>query len=129
MGIVNKILIILFLYCNSFYPQLYDLFDLHKKLFEQEGLEVRFLFYSEGNGVKDNGINILLKNNNPYSISYSFEIIFKSGNKEQRENIKGKLIANELKTGSTAKLFFLPFNDGTQIKHVGATKIRINKIE
>ena len=121
--------IIFFLLLKTISAQLYDLFDLHKKLFESKGLEVRFLFYSEGNGVKDNGINVLLKNNNPHGISYSFEIIFKSGNKEHKEKIAGILNANEMKTGSTAKLFFLPFKDGTQIKYVGATKIRVNKIE
>lgn len=125
----NLTIVFSFLLIPTISAQIYDLFDLHKKLFELDGLEVRFLFYSEGNGVKDNGINVLLKNNNLHGISYSFEIIFKSGNKEHKEKITGILNANEMKTGSTAKLFFLPFNDGTQIKHVGATKIRVKKIE
>ena len=118
--------IVLFM-SSTIYAQIYDVFELHKKLFEKDGLEVRFLYYSSGNGVDDNGVNVLVLNNNEYTINYSFDIIFKSGEKLKTEKISGILKPKEMRTGSTSKLFFLPFNDGTQIKHVGATKIKVKK--
>jgi hypothetical protein len=122
---LNNLFYILLLLTNSLCAQIYDVYDLHKKLFEKEGLDVRFLFYSSGNGVADNGINVLVINNNEYAISYSFDLIFKSGEILKTEKVSGILKEKEMKTGSTSNLFFLPFGDGTQIKHVGAAKIKV----
>ncbi len=83
-----------------------------QKLFEMNGFEVKFMFYSSGNGVSDNGINLLLINKNNYDITYTFDLIFKSATKEKIQNVAGILEAGEKRTGSNSDLFFLPFRDG-----------------
>jgi hypothetical protein len=98
-----------------------------QKLFEVDNFEVQFMFYSSGNGVSDNGINLLIHNKNDYDISYSFDLIFKSKNNEKIQTVNGTLKAKERQTGSNAELFFLPFEDGSAITHLGATKVRVKK--
>jgi hypothetical protein len=116
----------LFVYFINPYAQ--EEFSQVQKLIERHGLEVNFVFYSEGNGVYDNGIVLFLKNKNDYKIDYSFTIIFKADSLEKRSHVEGDLMAFELKTGSTSNLYFLPFEDKRRIKEVGITKIRVNSV-
>ena len=118
--------LMLFVYCINPYAQ--EEFSQVQKLIERHGLEVNFVFYSEGNGVYDNGIVLFLKNKNDYKIDYSFTIIFKADSLEKRSHVEGDLGALELKTGSTSNLYFLPFEDKRRIKEVGITKIRVNSV-
>lgn len=99
-----------------------------QKLYEKDGFEVKFLFFSEGNGVKDNGISLMLINKREYSVGYSFTLIFRAGNVDKIVQVKGEIEPGKKKTGSTDGLYWIPFNDKRTITKVGITKIRLTEI-
>lgn len=99
-----------------------------KKIVEKDGLGIYFLFYSEGNGIEDNGVVIYLKNENDYKISYSFQLIFRALEVEREQEVKGILKALERKTGSNEGLYFIPFPDKRSLSEVGVNKIRVEKV-
>lgn len=100
-----------------------------KKIVEKDGLGIYFLFYSEGNGVENNGVVIYLKNENQYPINYSFILMFRADKAEKEREVKGKLKAGERKTGSNEGLYFIPFSDKRSIYEVGVKKIRVEQFE
>jgi hypothetical protein len=100
-----------------------------KKIVEKDGLGIYFLFYSEGNGIQDNGVVIYLKNENDYKLNYSFQLVFRAGEAEKEQQVSGILKAHERKTGSNEGLYFIPFGDKSSVSEVGVRKIRIEKIE
>jgi len=99
------------------------------KLYSGKGLDVKFIFYSEGTGDKDNGVVVLLINNNNYKIKYSFDLVFRTPEKEKSVTVTGELNAGERKTGSEDNLYFLPFDDKSSIGEVGIRKVRVIKIK
>ena len=99
-----------------------------KKIVEKEGLGIYFLFYSEGNGIEDNGVVIYLKNENNYKISYGFQLVFRALEVESEREVEGMLKAYEGKTGSNDSLYFIPFADKRSISEVGVRKIKVQKI-
>jgi hypothetical protein len=100
-----------------------------KKIVEKDGLGIYFLFYSEGNGIEDNGVVIYLKNENDYKIGYSFNLVFRTPESEREQEVRGILNALERRTGSNDGLYFIPFSDKRSISEVGVRKIRIEKIK
>ncbi len=100
-----------------------------KKIVEKDGLGIYFLFYSEGNGVENNGVVIYLKNENQYPINYSFILMFRADKAEKEREVRGKLKAGERKTGSNEGLYFIPFSDKRSIYEVGVKKIRVEQFE
>ena len=100
-----------------------------KKIVEKDGLGIYFLFYSEGNGVENNGVVIYLKNENQYPINYSFILMFRADKAEKEQEVTGKLKAGERKTGSNEGLYFIPFSDKRSIYEVGVKKIRVEQFE
>lgn len=100
-----------------------------KKIVEKEGLGIYFLFYSEGNGIEDNGVVIYLKNENDYKIDYSFQLVFRALELEREQEVKGILKAHERKIGSNDGLYFIPFPDKKSISEVGVRKIKVIKVE
>lgn len=118
-----KLLIILPL---LFFPQ--EDWTPFQKLYENDGFEVKFLFFSEGNGVKDNGVSLLLKNAKDFPRSYGFTLIFRAGKVDKKIDVKGNINAGQKKTGSNDGLYWIPFEDKRTITHVGITKIRLKKI-
>ncbi len=100
------------------------------RLFDYKGLEAKFLFYREGNGISDNGVVLLLKNQNDFDIDYKFDLVFNGTKFTSEKSVQGKLSAGEIKTGSNSGLFFLPFRDSTNVLYeIGVKKIRITKYE
>lgn len=99
------------------------------KLYSGKGFDVKFIFYSEGTGKQDNGVVILLVNRNQYKIGYSFDLIFRTIEKDKSINITGILNAGERKTGSEDDLYFLPFDDKSSIGEVGIRKVRVVKLK
>lgn len=100
-----------------------------KNFFEKYGLDMQFIFYRTGNGVYDNGVNILLKNNNDYGISYKFTLIFRADTLEKHVDADGIMKRREVKTGSNNNLYYIPFDEGQSMTEVGITNIRIKKKE
>ena len=98
-----------------------------KKLIKKDGLEIYFVFYSEGNGINDNGVVIYLSNKNDYRISYHFKLIFRADTVDKFQYVSGILKPLERKTGSNEGLFFIPFKDKRTISEVGITNYRVEK--
>ena len=99
-----------------------------KKLFNQEGFIVSFIFYSEGDGDENNGVVIYLENKNDYNISYKFTLIFRAGAIDRAKTIDGRMIPWERRTGSNDELYFIPFEDGRSLSEVGIKSCKIRRI-
>jgi len=99
-----------------------------KKLFNQEGFIVSFIFYSEGDGDENNGVVIYLENKNDYNISYKFTLIFRAGAIDLVKTIDGRMIPWERRTGSNDELYFIPFEDGRSLSEVGIKSCKVRRI-
>ena len=99
-----------------------------KKLYDNHGLIVSFIFYSEGDGDENNGVVIYLENKNDYNISYKFTIIFRAGATDRVRTINGTMIPREKRTGSNDELDFIPFEDGRSLSEVGIKNCKVRKI-
>ena len=99
-----------------------------KKLYDNHGLIVSFIFYSEGDGDENNGVVIYLENKNDYNISYKFTIIFRAGATDRVRTINGTMIPREKRTGSNDELYFIPFEDGRSLSEVGIKSCKVGKI-
>ena len=98
-----------------------------KKLYDNHGLIVSFIFYSEGDGEKNNGVVIYLENKNEYDILFKFALIFRAVNIDREKLTTGTLKAKEKRTGSNDGLFFIPFKDGRSLSEVGIRNVRVSK--
>ena len=99
-----------------------------KKLYDNHGLIVSFIFYSEGDGEKNNGVVIYLENKNEYDIFFKFALIFRAVNVDREKLITGTLKAKEKRTGSNDGLFFIPFKDGKSLSAVGIKNCKVRRI-
>jgi hypothetical protein len=97
-------------------------------LYAADSFAVKFFFYSEGDGIQNNGVSMILINENPYPLDYSFDLIFRADSLDKTVTLQGEIDAEQIKTGSTAGLYFLPFQEPPRaVSHVGITKIRISR--
>ena len=96
-----------------------------KKLYDQNGLLIQFIFYSEGNGVYNNGVVIFLTNRNELDITYSFTLVFRATSIDKTERVRGDLKAGEKKVGSNDGLYFIPFEDDKSITEVGIKSCKV----
>lgn len=103
--------------------------DPFKELYSSKGFDVKFIFYSEGTGNRNNGVVVLLINNNSYKIKYSFDLVFRTPEKEKSVPVAGELNAGEKITGSEDNLYFLPFDDKSSIGEVGIRKVKVIKLK
>ncbi len=115
-------LVLVSIFCSFNYSQM-------KKIVEKDGLGIYFLFYSEGNGVEDNGVVIYLENKNNYAIRYTFHLIFRTEFGEKTQEVGGMLKAGERKTGSDEGLYFIPYQDKRSIIELGVKKISVEKTQ
>ncbi|MEE9118975.1 MAG: hypothetical protein V3U02_10340 [Calditrichia bacterium] len=99
-----------------------------KKLYDNHGLIVSFIFYSEGDGEKNNGVVIYLENKNDYNISFQFKLIFRVGAIDRVKTIDGRMIPRERRTGSNDELYFIPFEDGRSLSEVGIKSCKVRRI-
>ena len=99
-----------------------------KKLYDNHGLIVSFIFYSEGDGDENNGVVIYLENKSDYNISFQFTLIFRAGAIDRVRTIDGTMIPREKRTGSNDGLYFIPFEDGRSLSEVGIKGCRVEKI-
>jgi hypothetical protein len=98
-----------------------------KKLYDQNGLLIQFLFYSEGDGVHNNGVVVFLTNNNNFDITFSFILVFRATSIDKTENVNGYLSAGERKVGSNEGLYFIPFKNDKSITEVGIKSCKIER--
>ena len=112
---------------NTIFSQTYE--EHFKKLYDNQGFMVSFIFYSEGNGIENNGVVIYLKNNNNYDIAFQFTLIFRALNVDRERRVEGTLKAQEKRTGSNEGLYFIPFEDGRSLSEVGIRGCEVNRID
>ena len=101
---------------------------VHSKLYDNHGLIVSFIFYSDGDGIENNGVVIYLENKNDYDISFQFTLIFRALSVDGEKHVSGTLKAKERRTGSSDGLYFLPFEEGRSLSEVGIKGCRVEKI-
>lgn len=99
-----------------------------KKLYDNHGLIVSFIFYSEGDGDENNGVVIYLENKNDHNISFQFTLIFRAGANDRVRTVDGTMIPRERRTGSNDELYFIPFEDGRSLSEVGIKNCKVRRI-
>lgn len=95
-----------------------------KVLLEYEGVRFLYIFYPRADAIND-GVVMMLQNQNEYRVSYRFTIIFESVEGTESVDAAGFLEPLEWKTGDEAGLFWIPFNDE---RSLGAIRMRNYKI-
>ena len=95
-----------------------------KVLHEYEGVRFLYVFYPQADAVND-GVVMLLQNQNEYKVRYSFTIIFESPEGEKSADAEGILEPLEMKTGDVEGLFWIPFDDA---RSLGAIRMRNYKV-
>ncbi len=95
-----------------------------KVLHEYEGVRFLYVFYPQADAVND-GVVMLLHNQNKYRVRYSFTIIFESPEGEESADAEGILEPLEMKTGDVEGLFWIPFDDA---RSLGAIRMRNYKV-
>jgi len=127
MSYIIKVLgiIIIVTYSSFYFSQ--DREDPIKTLYDRNGFFVQFIFYSEGDGVHNNGVVIFLTNKNEFDIAYSFTLVFRATSIDKTEKVRGYLSAGEKKVGSNEGLYFIPFKDDKSITEVGIKSCKVKK--
>ena len=96
-----------------------------KPIIKHEGVAIQYIFYREADG-ENNGVVVMLVNENDYAVGYRFKIIFRSdGGGEVVEPVSGDLGPKEARTGDADGLFWIPFPDGRAISEVGLRGYKI----
>ncbi len=95
-----------------------------KVLFEYEGVRFLYVFYPKADAIND-GVVMMLQNQNEYGVNYRFTIIFESPEGTESADVEGSMEALEMKTGDAAGLFWIPFDDE---RSLGAIRMRNYKV-
>lgn len=98
-----------------------------KKIMSKENVDIAYIYYKEGDGVKNNGLNLYIHNRNKFEIKISFILIFNTDSLSKEVFVKDTLNAGEISTGSTNNLYWLPFKKQIQIRELGIKKLKIEK--
>ena len=114
------------IFSNLIIPQKNE--DPFKKLYDNHGLIVSFIFYSEGDGDENNGVVIYLENKNEYNISFKFTLIFRASAIDRVRTVEGTMIPQEKRTGSNDEFYFIPFEDGRSLSEVGIKNCKVKRI-
>ena len=96
-------------------------------LIDKYGIRIDFIFYNKADNY-NNGIVIKISNMNDYNVNYYFILVFRSENYEKPVEVTGLLLPGEIKTGSSAGLFFIPFKDSRSISEIGIRDFNVNHI-
>ncbi len=84
-----------------------------------DSVSISYLMYREADNA-NNGVVVKLNNLTDQRIAYSFGIVFRgSEGREELRSVFGELNPHEMKTGEMDGLFWIPFDDGTQLSEVG----------
>jgi hypothetical protein len=95
----------------------------------KDGVRVAYIFYSEADNVND-GVVLRLRNENDYSVRYTFTVIFRGPGAEATARAEGTLEAGQMKTGEEDGLFWIPFREGGHsIGELGLRGFRIQRLD
>ena len=95
-------------------------------LINKDSVYAYFIYYTHADN-HNHGIVLKLVNKNKFSINYRFDLIFLSDTLSHSEKVEGILKPNEIKTGSTEGLFWIPFRNGKSISDVGIKNFKITR--
>ena len=95
-----------------------------RELFVHQGVRFFYVFYPKADAIND-GVVMMLQNQNDYWIHYRFTIIFESPEGTASAEVEGKLESLEMKTGDAEGLFWIPFDD---MRSIGAIRIKGYKV-
>ena len=99
-----------------------------KQLFEHEGVRFLYVFYPRADSA-DDGVVMMLQNQNAYAVAYRFTVIFESPEGTSSADVEGVLESMEMKTGDVDGLFWIPFDDGRALGAIRMRNYRITRIE
>ena len=97
------------------------------RIIERNGLEISYIFYSEAD-TRNDGVVLRLRNENDYSVRYSFTVIFRGPNARATAPVEGTLRPGEMRTGEKSGLFWVPFKKQETIGEVGLRGISVQRI-
>ena len=95
-----------------------------RELFVHQGVRFLYVFYPKADAVND-GVVMMLQNQNDYWIHYRFTIVFESLEGTTSAEVEGKMESLEMKTGDAEGLFWIPFED---MRSIGAIRIKDYKV-
>ncbi|NND70089.1 MAG: hypothetical protein HKN43_00760 [Rhodothermales bacterium] len=94
----------------------------------RDSIRFSYLFYSEADS-ENNGVVLKLSNGGAVHRRYSFTVVFRSTEGvEATDNVNGTIDPRSAKTGDNDGLFWIPFEDGSEISEVGLRRIRISAL-
>ena len=97
-----------------------------KVLFEHEGVRFLYVFYPKADAIND-GVVVMLQNQNEYRVRYRFTIVFESPEGEVSADAQGSLEPLEMKTGDADGLFWVPFDDERSLGAIGVRNYKITR--
>lgn len=102
--------------------------DAWTPIVSHDGVEVRYIFYSEADNA-NNGVVLRLHNRNAVAVRYHFTVIFRTPADERTAEVDGVLEPGEMKTGESDGLFWIPFPDGQSIGEIGLRGLEVETAE
>ncbi len=99
-----------------------------KVLFEHEGVRFLYVFYPRADAIND-GVVVMLQNQNEYRVRYRFTIVFESPEGEVSADVEGLLESLEMKTGDADGLFWVPFDDERSLGAIGVRNYKITRAD
>ena len=99
-----------------------------KEIVVYEGVRFLYVFYPRADALND-GVVMMLQNQNEYPIQYQFTIIFESPDGNTSTDAMGILKPLEMKTGDAEGLFWVPFEDERSLGAIRMRNYRITPID
>jgi len=99
-----------------------------KELVVYEGVRFLYVFYPKADAIND-GVVMMLQNQNDYPIKYRFTIVFESPEGMTSADVEGTMKPLEMKTGDVEGLFWVPFDDERSLGAIRMRKYRITRID
>ncbi len=99
-----------------------------KELVVYEGVRFLYVFYPKADAIND-GVVMMLQNQNDYPIEYRFTIVFESPEGMTSADVEGTMKPLEMKTGDVEGLFWVPFDDERSLGAIRMRKYRITRID
>ncbi len=87
-------------------------------LYQKDSVAAYFIWYEKADNQND-GVVVKLVNQNNFKVNYNFDLIFLADTLKHTVNVNGVLNPNEIKTGSTQGLFWVPFKNAISISDIG----------
>jgi len=98
-----------------------------KEMVVYEGVRFLYVFYPRADAFND-GVVMMLQNQNDYHIQYRFTIVFESPEGTTSADATGVLKPLEMKTGDAEGLFWVPFDDERSLGAIRMKNYRITRI-